>query len=225
MTRSPEGKLEGVTEEQVRRACLLVAEHYHGKRGVWAYNLYTAINDAFFQGELPWPHISWALTPHGACLGYAATTGRPPVIVLHPSVLGGTQKENPWGYPPSWLGERFAFDLLLHEAIHVSVEHRLGGWKDKGKTSHNNAPWVAEVNRLAPLLGLDGVQAGQSKLARVPIEDAPRTKRGKLPTRVQRVTDGNVPYAAVATFPRGVRIHLGLADDFYRAGVLPVGPE
>jgi hypothetical protein len=215
------GKRRG-TEERVREACLLVARHYHGEQGVWPYTLYTRINERFFNGELPWPHISWALTAHGACLGYAATTGRPPVIVLHPSVLGGTERENPWGYPAGWLGGCFAFDLLLHEAVHVSVEHRLGGWRDKGNTSHNNEVWVAEVNRLAPLLGLQGVEAGVSKLKRVPIEGVPRTKRGKQPTRVERVTEGNVPFAAVAGFPRGLRIHLGMADAFYRGGRLPL---
>jgi hypothetical protein len=74
--------------------------------------------------HLPWPHIIWALTPYGSCLGYSYRAG-PPVIVLHPSLLGGTEKANPWQVPAGWLGWRFAADVLLHEAMHLSVIHRL----------------------------------------------------------------------------------------------------
>src|SRR5437763_13003944 len=77
---------------KIKRATIEVAEHYYGERGLWSYSMFETINETFFEGKLPWPHILWALTPHGACLGYT-TAGRAPVIVLHPSVLGGTEKQ------------------------------------------------------------------------------------------------------------------------------------
>jgi len=209
----------GTTGDELKKACLLIARHYYGSE--WVYEVFSRVNDRFFDGRLPWPHISWSLTPHGACLGHT-WTGGPPVIVLHPSLLGGREKANPWEVPASWLGPAFAFDVLLHEAIHVAVTHCLGGWQGKGETSHNNDAWVSEVNRLAPLLGFEGVQAGRSRLRRVPIKGLSRTGRGRHPTRVARVADGNVPFSGVATFPRGLRSHLGLAGDFYRKGQLPL---
>lgn len=212
---------DGATGDELKQACLLIARHYHGRWGEWAYEVYSGINQRFFAGELPWPHISWSLTPHGACLGYTWTAG-PPVIVLHPSLLGGTEKQNPWGVPPAWLGPSFAFDVLLHEAVHVAVAHCLGGWRGKGETSHNNDAWIEEVNRLAPLLGFQGVEAGRTRPRRVPVEGEPRTRRGNLPTRVARVAAGNLPFWAVATFPRGLRMHLKLADAFYRSRNLPL---
>ncbi len=207
--------------EALKEACLLIARYYYGEWGEWPYELYTRINWQLFGGELPWPHITWALTAHGRCLGYTWSAG-PPVIVLHPSLLGGTECVNPWKVPAPWLGPAFAFDTLLHEAIHVSVAHRLGGWRGKGETSHNNDAWIGEVNRLAPLLGLHGVHAGRSRVQRVPVEGLGRTRRGKLPTKVSRVPAGNVPFRAVAAFPFGLRRHLGTADSFYRTGQLPL---
>lgn len=135
---------------KLKRATMEVAEHYYGERGLWSYEMFEAINDTFFDGKLPWPHIVWALTPHGACLGYTSA-GRAPVVVLHPSLLGGTEKVNPWGVPERWLGPAYAFDVLLHESIHVNVEYCLGGWQGEGTSSHNNEVWIAEVNRLAPV--------------------------------------------------------------------------
>src|SRR4051812_33941320 len=111
----------------IREACLLVASHFHGEPGVWAYHAYDSINDRFFGGRLPWPYITWGLTPHGACLGYSTIRHDAPVIVLHPSIMGALlghavlEGENgPWGFPPDWLGRRMAFDLILHEMMHVS---------------------------------------------------------------------------------------------------------
>jgi hypothetical protein len=209
------------SRDPLQEACLTVAAHYHGSKGEWAYALLEAINDAFFEGELPWPHISWALTPYGACLGYSYTSG-PATIVLHPSLLGGSEKHNPWKVPSGWLGWRFAADVLLHEAIHLSVIHRLGGWEGPGTTSHNNPAWVEEVNRLMPLLHIPKVEtltAGMTKVQRVPIEGSPG-KRGKPPTKVERVTEGNLPFKAVAGFPGALRQHVRNANRYYQ-GLAP----
>jgi hypothetical protein len=202
-------------------ACKRIAGFYWARKGLWAYEAFEFINATYFDGKLPWPFIQWGLTPHGHCLGFTQSSDDPPVITLHPSVLGGTEKEDPWSVPPPWLGACYAFDVLLHETMHVSVAYLLGGWRDKGHTSHNNTAWIAEVNRLAPLLGLHGVQAAMKKPKRLPIPGL-TTKTGKPATKVVRVTDGNVPHGAVATFPYGVRMHLGSAADHYVSGGCPV---
>ena len=208
----------------VDAAVRLVAAHYHGPRGVWAYEAFDFINAAYFAGELPTPAISWAITPHGRCLGYTQPHPAAPLVVLHPSLLGGTGRRAPWGEDPALLGVRYAFDVLIHECIHVQVAHRLGGWQGHGDTSHNNPQWIGEVNRLAPRLGLAGVVAGRSVSRREPVAGAPPTVRGKPPTKVVRGTMGNVPYVAAATFPYGIRAHRGdLA--VYRQDTLPFTPS
>ncbi len=103
--------------------------------------------------------------------------------------------------------------------MHVSVNHRLGG--HSGPTSHNSPEWVAEVNRLAPLLGFRAVEAGLSKTRRVRVKGK-ASKRGKHPTKVERYTEGNISFAAVATFPHTLRVEQGTADSFYRQGELPI---
>jgi hypothetical protein len=188
----------------VTEACRLIARTYYGKQGQWAYESFEHINAVFFDGALPWPLIQWAITPHGGCLGLTQP-GEAPVITLHPSLLGGTEKRNPWGVDAALLGVRLAYDVLLHECMHVSVSYLLGG--AQGPTSHNNPQWIGEVNRLAPLLGL-AVTAAPSKTKRLADETGKKTK-------VVRSTEGNVPFAAVATFPYGVRKALGQAD-FYK---------
>jgi hypothetical protein len=93
------------------------------------------------------------------------------VITLHPSLLGGTEKSDPWGIAPSFLGPRYAYDVLVHECIHLAIGQLRGG--RRGPTSHNCDNWIAEVNRLAPLLGFHDVRAGRSKTVR-PGKEKPR---------------------------------------------------
>jgi hypothetical protein len=111
--------------------------------------------------------------------------------MLHPSIWGGTEKEDPWSIPPDILGARYALDVLIHECMHVSVNYRLGGPSD-GDSSHNNSEWIAEVNRIAPLIGLTDVQAARSVVKR----------EGK---KTRRVCDGNIPLRAASSFPYAVR--------------------
>jgi hypothetical protein len=65
--------------------------------------------------------------------------------------------------------------------------------------------------------------ATSSRPKRVPIEDASPGENGKVPTKVQRVDEGNIPLAYHAGFPHGVRGFLGRADPYYLAGRLPCG--
>jgi len=200
------------------QAAKLIARACYRGRGVFAYQAFEYINAAFFDDRLPCPLLVWQITAHGKCLGFTLPRpDRQPVIALHPSLLGGREKENPWNIDPALLGLCYAYEVLLHECIHVSVEYLLGG--AQGPTSHNCPQWIAEVNRLAPMIGLAGVRAEQSKTKRVPIAGE-LTKRGKQPTKVMRVSEGNVPFASVTTFPYGLRQYFGELD-FYRQNTLP----
>ncbi len=207
--------LQGEYAADVDAACRLIARHYGGARGTWAYEAFDHINATLFDGELPTPLIMWALTPHGGCLGYTQP-GAAPIITLHPSLLGGTQKPNPWKIDPALLGVAYAYDVLIHECIHVSVHYRLGG--ADCPTSHNNPQWIGEVNRIAPLLGLT-ITAERSKAKRVPIAGE-STKTGKPATKVVRTSEGTIPFAAVATFPHAVRVLLGQTA-WYEQNALP----
>jgi hypothetical protein len=209
-------QLDVTGDMDIREACLQVTRHYYDQRGQLAYQLFELINASYFDNELPWPLIIWALTAHGKCLGYTMVRSDAPIVTLHPSIMGGTEKDDPWGIPPAWLNIRYAFDVLVHELMHVSVACRLGGWRGHGDSSHNNTVWVEEVNRLAPLLGFSGIKAGVSYTKRQKIE-------GSTKSRVVRTTDGSVPFdPAVTRFPSGLREHLEQADAYYRHGTLPV---
>jgi hypothetical protein len=148
------------------------------------------LNEALFAGALSTPLIQLALTAHGNCLGQTRVGSGRPIITLHPSLWGGTERTNPWGLDASLLGPRYACDVLIHECLHVSVEGRVG--RGRGSTSHNCDGWVAEVTRVAPMLGLAGVVAARSLTKRVG-------------SRTFKTTDGTIPFKAVATFPYGAR--------------------
>ena len=205
---------------EIQDACRLVAETYYGATGVWLCDAFEAINRAYFGDALPYPHLTIEITPHSGCIAWCSSDPeRPPRIAIDPTLFGFRELENPWGLPTDWLGSQLAFDALLHECLHVSVNYLLGG--AVGPTSHNNPQWVAEVNRLAPLLGFSGILAGRQVPKRVPIPGE-TTKRGKAKTKVKKVTEGNIPFPAVAAFPHGLRAHLGTAAEHYTAGKLPL---
>jgi hypothetical protein len=106
----------------------------------------------------------------------------------------------------------------LHEALHLSVIYRLGGWDGQRQSSHNNPAWVSEVNRLIGLLaipGSDGCRAGVNTVKRVAAA-GPATARGKRPTRVKRVTEGTLPFKVVAGFPGALRQFLRQANRYYQ---------
>ena len=210
------------TRRKIESACKLVAETYFGDHGRWLYDAFAAINEQIFDGELPCPLITIEITPHSGCLAWCSSSDeRPPRMAIHPTLFGVREdgEKSPWGVPPSWFGKRFVFDALLHECIHASVHYRLGG--HDGPSSHNNEPWIAEVNRIAPLLGFRNVNAARQLPKRVPIPGE-FTKTGKPATRVQKVSDGNIPFSAAAMFPRALRVHYGSANGFYRRGRFPI---
>jgi hypothetical protein len=207
-----------------RESCLIVAEQVYGRKGVWAYDAFIFINELYFDGRLPWSHILWGLTAHGRCIAWASTArdkSRPPIMTLHPSLLGGIEKEEPWDIPADWLGPSLVFDTLLHECIHVHIDYNLGG--HDGRNSHDCKRWMRQVNRIAPLLGFRDVHFGTTRTIRVPDYSIPRTVRGKVATRVVRRSTGNVPHSVAAGFPQSLRSFLGQASGYYGKKTLPTG--
>lgn len=199
-----------------RRAVRVIAQTYYGDNGLWLCRAFDAINRKLFGGTLPQPLITIEMTRWSCCLGWCwLSEGLLPRVVIHPTILGVGQgnSQPPWGLPRRWMGRRFAFDVLLHECVHISVRHRLGGYD--GPSSHNNEQWISEVNRLCPLIGLRGIEAGRQVPKRV-------QKKDKTGTVVKKVDEGNLPFHAVASFPHGIRVHQRTAARFYRSGRLPV---
>src|SRR5713226_6336370 len=144
--------------------CRAIATAIDGERGRFAYQGFDWINSTLYQGQLPTPMILWGLTPHSHSLAFTHVGGDLPLIVLHPSLLGGTEKVSPWGMSPDW---------------------------------------IAEVNRVAPLLGFESFQAGENKLKRIPIEGE-YGPSGKPKTKVKRVSQAtlageSVPYELVTS--------------------------
>ncbi len=202
-------QLDVTNHSEIEAACKLLAEHYYGSRGALAYEAFDHINTTFFDDRLPTPNIQWLITPYGRCLGFTSpnvTNRVPPLVALHPALLGGGMSNNPWGVAQKYLGACYAYETLLHECMHVAVHCLMGG--NTGPTSHNSPEWVSEVNRIAPMIGLGGINAAMSKPKRVAAESG-LTKTGKPATTVKRVSDGNIPFGAVASFPFGTREFLG----------------
>jgi hypothetical protein len=201
------------TAPDIRAMTQAIVAHYQDRLGRLGYALFEAIHAQYFAAELPWPLILWGLTAHGHCLAFTrAGQATPPMILLHPSLLGGTEKDDPWGMPPAWLGVLYAFDVLLHECMHVAVHYARGPWQG-GTSSHNNPLWVAEVNRLAPLLGFPGEVATMSK---------PRRIKGRL---VRDCAGATMPFEAVSQFPHALRVARGTAEAYYTAKRLPLPVE
>lgn len=202
--------------QEIDQACRLVAEASDGAHGQWSYEAFDYLNATYWDAALPTPLILWDITKYGHCLGQTRPR-QPARIWLHPALLGGSTTETPWGIEPRCLGLRFALDVLVHEMMHLAVHSLYGG--GTGPTSHNCPEWIAETNRLAAMMGFEGVTAGQSKVKRVPVE-GPLGPRGKPPTRVMRVSEGSIDFDVVSRFPHGYRVMLGQTD-YYRGTELP----
>jgi len=124
---------------------------------LWGYETWERYNAAYFDGSLQAGQIFWGITAYGRCIGLHQ--GRRNVIVLHQSLLD--MPDGGYWQPGDSSGRELAAgDVLLHEMVHQTIHQRLGhsGCGHNAKrgrcTSHNNEHWVAEVNRIAPLLEL-----------------------------------------------------------------------
>lgn len=132
----------------------------HEPTGTWAYDTFEKLNEQFFANRLSLPVIQWGLTPWGESYGYYMPSWHK--IILHPSLLqkGGTAWA-PWNpltrqkETNKLLGVKFAEHVLLHELMHHANYLDNGILDPQLKDSHNSQPWIDEINRIAPLLGLD----------------------------------------------------------------------
>lgn len=201
-------------------ACRVIAKHYHGNDGIFAYEAFDDINARFFSGDLPTPLIQWAITGYGGCIGQTKSSDRQPVINLHPSILRPNKNrrdgKDAWGISSKYIGVTYAYDVLLHECMHV--HHRYVVKTQNGPTGHNCDEWVNQVNRIAPMLGLD-IKAGRSKVKRLPTGET--DEKGKQIKKAKRtVDDGCIPFNLVPAFPHSVRQHVGDMS-YYENKILP----
>lgn len=188
-----------------------VAGHYYGALGVFAYDAYEFINQTYYGGDLPVPMIQIGITPWGGCLGVTRSADGQPRIGLHPSTIAPRSAgKGLFGYDAGNFGIRFAYDVLLHELVHVAANYLYG--VSDGDSSHNNSTWIAEINRLSPLIGLDGVQAEMTKVKRVPAPG--ETKTGKPATKPAKVNAGNTPLDHISRWPHP--LFLQRDREFYR---------
>lgn len=182
MITQPMDLLHSVTcnmeARDLSRACREVASHFEGDVGVTLFDWYDAINTHFFEGRLPQAFILTSLTPYGGCIGLTKPNPHAqPIILIHPTLDTDERR----------------FYTLLHEAIHVNVRYNLR--KDKGyggKTSHSIPEWLAEVNRIAPMLGYTDIRIGENKVK--------RTSK----TTIKRINTGTVPYECSYCFPQAL---------------------
>jgi hypothetical protein len=206
---------------ELARSCRQISSAIEGERGSFAYQAFDWINATLYRHSLPTPLILWGLNPHSHSLGFTRIGDELHLIMLHPSLLGGTEKVDPWGIEPEWLGPTFALDVLIHESIHLSNLTRAGGFS--GESSHNSPEWISELNRLSPLLGFPSFRAGANKLKRVAVEDeyGPSGKPKTKPKRVSQATlhGEMVPFDLVARFPHALREYLGNAEEYYGGGL------
>jgi hypothetical protein len=119
---------------------------FFGDLGAWAYDEWTKLNDRYFGSQNEPGPILWGLTAHGRSLGSFAANRN--AITLHKSLVQPST-DAPWDI--SWLGKRFASDVLLHEMIHQHI-HQMS-LPTKGYSSHDNKSWCDELNRLGPMMG------------------------------------------------------------------------
>jgi hypothetical protein len=151
-----------LNSRRIHAAYRLIADHLYHRLGRFAYEAWDHINRTFFDGTLPETLILWDLTDWGHSLGWCRSSeDGPPIIKLHPNLVysPNRKQETRWRIPVELLGWCYAFDVLLHECVHVQINYNLGGWERlKGPqrskwSTHNNPVWIGECNRIAELLG------------------------------------------------------------------------
>lgn len=116
--------------------------------GRWAYEQWEQHNIRYFDNQLIPGGIFWGLTPHGFSLGYYERWRN--AITLHSSLVQPASN-NPWSLG-SFLGEKLAKDVLLHEMIHQAI-NQIDNYD--GKQSHNCQPWCDRLNQIIPLLDIE----------------------------------------------------------------------
>jgi hypothetical protein len=126
-----------------------LASKRFGGLGVWTYDEWRRLNEIFFYGRNNVGPIVWWTASPDESLGYYAAADN--IIYLNEHLLKPVYPMPCRKWDVDHMNKRLASDVILHEMIHQKI-HQSGGWE--GESSHNNSKFVAEVNRIAKLLGL-----------------------------------------------------------------------
>ncbi len=172
-----------------------VAVIYDPKVWPWAYDTWKSLNGKYFGGALKVGPIQWGLTEWGHFLGsYTPEVNK---ITLHTSLIEPLSRA--WNMR-GLLGERMTEDVILHEMVHQKIQQKLG-YCDGKFGCHNFQPWCDEINRLNPLLGLQG-KATMCRQRRV--KGAGQTT-GNGTVKWMPTDNGNFTLKQLASWPHGLR--------------------
>jgi hypothetical protein len=183
------------TEDGRFEALRKISEFYNPVIGPWVYDTWKTLNEKYFGGSLRVGSIVWGLTEWSGSLGYFTPSQNK--ITLHRSLINpqseacGTRE---------LLCERMTEDVILHEMLHQKLFQELGYCADKFGC-HNFQPWCDEINRMNPLLGLEG-KATVNKQRR--IKEAAQNK-GSGKAKWMPSEDGTMTRTQIATWPHSLR--------------------
>jgi hypothetical protein len=180
------------TESEKFQLLREVAQLYYPSVGPWTFDTWKDLNQKYFNGELKVGPIEWGLTKHGHALGYYSQQTNK--ITLHPSLLKPNSTAWECG---GLLGEKMAEDVILHEMLHQHLYQQFGPVKNMG---HNSPFWCDEVNRLNPLLGIDG-KATVTKQRRVKEQGA----KGNGKVKWMPSGDGVLTRKQLSSYPHSLR--------------------
>jgi hypothetical protein len=188
--------MEPHTETELFHLLRIVAEHYDPEVWPWAYDTWLSLNKTYFSGELGVGPIQWGLTEWGGYYGcYQPDINK---ITLHTSLIKP--------YSGAWnrrglLGERFTEDVILHEMLHQHIQQALGYIRNEKGECHNFQPWCDEINRLNPLLGLEG-KATLIKQRRV---KEPGQTKGNGKVKWMPTGEGTLMWKELSSWPHCLR--------------------
>jgi len=107
-------------------------------KAIWAYETFAFINRAYFSGRLLLAVILfWGINPTRQMYRLGPNTvrdkSRPPIICLHPSLLGGTEKLEPWKIKSTWLwaGPRLRYPATRVHPHSYWIQSRRQRWADE----------------------------------------------------------------------------------------------
>ena len=126
------------------------SELAHPGYGGWLFDTWASLNIDYFESNLEPIAVIWGRIGRTCRLShFDPGMGR---VTLHTSLLSPLTTN---GYQYQILDPRLAQDALLHAMMHQAIYQGLGhdGSARSRQTAHNNQAWIAEVKRIAPLLG------------------------------------------------------------------------
>ena len=126
------------------------SESAHPGYGGWLFDTWMSLNTDYFEGKLEAIAIIWGRIGRTCRLShFDPGMGR---ITLQSTLLSPLTNN---GCRYQILDLQLAQDALLHAMMHQAIYQELGhdGSARSRQTAHSNPAWVAQVKRIAPLLG------------------------------------------------------------------------